>query len=127
MQEVGRDQTSACTEETPDIPGIAILKGGYMLQGMPNRGTCVEKPPKDTIARLLMSQLGMLEKRVAELADRAHNQLACVAIPENASDVGKPGIEPDYYPPLFDEIRGCIRRINTAVGSIEDLLSRTEL
>jgi len=95
-----------------------------MSQDSSKMCTAATRPP---IAVAVLTSVQHLAERAQTLAERINAKLSSVMTSEQTcNDVSRPkdSIE---YPPLFSDLRNSIQVIESALNSIENALSHTEL
>lgn len=87
--------------------------------------TCVA--PKEPVSHEIMSYATHLASISGELAERVDSKLSPVV----RQSCPKPGCEKlterREYPPMFEDLRGSLSRIEQSLNGISDIIDRTEL
>lgn len=96
--------------------------------GIGRSGTDCPTPARVTVAQEVLDFSYQLAERAANLAERVQGKLSGVMVsPAPACNTGEAEKLSREYPPLFSELRGRLYHFQTALDTIEDALSRTEL
>ena len=86
-----------------------------------------QKPERQPVSADVMQYAQALNQRATSLAERVNGKLHPVMTSDYPREDRNPVPDSVEYPPLFSELRGNLRGIESALSDIEHALSRTEL
>lgn len=83
-------------------------------------------PTRENISSQLLTMIKEVAERADAIAERTQNKLTPIQFPVPTCEVSKVN-DVQQWPPLFNELRGYLLSIDTALTHIDDLVSRAEI